>query len=279
VSLRFATPGFFDSLKIPLKMGRDISESDTSEAPFVAVVSASFAREHYGIENPIGRRFNIAFQDRTVVGVVGDIRVRGLEQSSEPQVYLPYRQVPDGGLSNYRPKALVIRMANDSNPVDSVRKIIQKVDPEIPVAEAQTLNDVLQGETESRATQIRVLGAFALLSILLASIGIHGLLAFSVSQRIPEIGLRMALGAQSNHVLQMVLQRGLFVAAIGASIGLVAGYSAARAMQALLAGIPPGDLRTFLVAGAVACAMTISGCALPALRALRIDPAVVLRTD
>jgi len=281
VSLRFVTPGFFDSLKVPLKMGRDVSESDTFDAANVAVVSESFVRTLYPGENPIGRQFHIAFQDRTIIGVVGDIRVRGLERNSEPQVYLSYRQAEDGSLTFYAPRALVIRTKgkNDTGVYEMARSIIQKIDPEMPVADVQMLTDILAEETSPRATQIRVIASFAFLSLLLAGIGIHGLLTFSVSQRIPEIGLRIALGARSNDVLKIVLHRGLFVAATGSILGLILGYAAARALQALLAGIPPNDVRTFITALAVAVLMTISGCILPAWRAVRIDPAFVMRGE
>jgi predicted permease len=279
VSIRYLTPGFFDALQIPLKVGRDVSESDTEDTPFVAVVSEAFVREHFPNENPIGRKFHIAFFDRTIVGVVGDLRVRGLEQSSEPQVYLPYKQVPDGSLLFYIPRALVIRTKNDSAVNETARKIIQRIDPEMPVSDVQMLTDVLDLETSPRATQIRVIIAFTFLSLLLAAIGIHGLLTFSMSQRIPEIGLRMALGAGSNDVLKIVLNRGLIVAGIGSVLGLTLGYGAARGLQALLAGIQPGDFVTFATAFVVALLMTISGCILPAWRAIRIDPAIVMRGE
>ena len=282
-SLRFITPGFFETLRIPIRMGRDISESDTADTPFVAVVSESFVREYWpgSNENPIGKRFFFAFFDRTIVGVVGDIRVRGLEQRSEPQVYLSYRQVPDNGVTGYAPKALVIRThgRQESGPMDGARRIIQRLDPEMPITEVRTLEDIVVGETASRSTQIRVIGAFTILSLLLAGIGIHGLLAFAVSQRIPEIGLRIALGAHSNDILKIVVSKGFQVATIGALIGMFVAFFAGRAMQSLLAGIRPWDVVTFLTACAVAVVMTISGCLVPALRAIRVDPASVMRYD
>ncbi len=174
-------------------------------------------------ENPVGRRFNIGLHDRTIVGVVSDIRVRGLEMNSEPQVYLPYKQVPDRSLINYVPKALVIRThgRDESPPYEAARRIIQRIDPEMPVADPQTLQEIVDGQTALRETQIRVIGAFAVLSLLLAGIGIHGLLAFAVSQRVPEIGLRIALGARSNDILRIVLNKGFHVAAIGAVLGML----------------------------------------------------------
>lgn len=282
-SVRFVTPGFFETLRIPLKLGRDIHESDTFQSPFVAVVSESFAEKVWpgSRENPIGRRFWVAERDRTIVGVVGDIRVRGLERRSEPQLYLPSTQVEDRALIAYPPKVLVVRTKGreESAPYDAIRSIIQKVDPEMPISDVRTLQDVVDAETTSRVTQIRVIGAFALLSLLLAGIGIHGLLAFAVSQRIPEIGLRMALGARSNDILKMVMNKGLVVAAAGGLLGVILAYAAAKSMEALLAGIKPGDAATFLTACALAFLVTLTGCLFPALRAIRVDPAKVMRMD
>ncbi len=281
-SLRYVTSGFFDSLKIPIRVGRDVNESDTQDSPRIAVVSESFLREYWPgqTENPIGRRFHIVNQDREIVGVVHDIRVRGLERNSEPQVYLPCSQVPDGNIINYTPKSLVIRSSADSGLLlSSVRRIIQDADPEIPISNVRSLQEIVDGETASRVTQIRVIGAFTVLSLLLAAIGIHGLLAFVVSQRQPEIGLRIALGAGSNDILKMVAHKGFQVAVIGVCIGMFLAYGAGKAMEALLAGVKPGDLTSFFVAGVVALVMTISGCLVPAFRAIRVDPVTTLRAE
>ena len=282
-SLRFVTPGFFQTLDIPLRLGRDVSESDTEEAPKVAVVSESFVTKYWpGYRgNPLGRRFFIAFQDRTIVGLVKDIRVRGLERNSEPQVYLPYKQVPDGALIFYAPKALVVRTKGnyDSAPQDLVRGMVQRIDPQVPVSDVQTMQEIVEGETASRKTQIHVIGLFAILSLLLAGVGIHGLLAFAVSQRLPEIGLRMAIGATSRDILKIVLLKGVRVAATGALLGVAFAYIAARAMEALLAGVQPADPAAFVSALAVAVLMTLSGCLLPAWKALGVDPAAVMRNE
>jgi len=280
-SLRFVTPGYYATLRTPVLRGRDVNESDTGDSPLVAVVSDSFVRRYWPeVKDPIGRSFRIAGNDRAVVGVVGDIRVRGLETKSEPQVYLPCTQVEDNSIMGYVPKSLVIRSSSDvAALLPAVRSIIQKADPELPISDVRTLQDILDGETASRATQIRVLSAFAILSLLLAGIGIHGLLAFAVSQRIPEIGLRIAIGARSRDILAMVLSKGLQMAAIGGLIGMILAYAAGRAMEALLAGVKPADLITFLTASGLALFMTISGCLVPAWRAIRVDPARVMRLE
>jgi predicted permease len=279
-SLRYVTPGFFSTLQIPLGQGRDISESDAQNAPGVAVVSESFARRYWPGQDPLGKRFTFAFLPRTVVGVVGDIRVRGLERESEPQVYLSYQQVPDGAIRFYIPKELVVRSSTEATALlPAVRAIIRKADPELPISAARTLQEVVDADTASRVTQLRVLAAFAALSLLLAGIGLHGLLSFAVSQRVPEINLRMALGARGRDVLALVLGQTLLLAVVGAIVGMALAYAAGRWMQGLLFGIQPGDPVTFSTAAGVALLMTISGSLLPALRAVRVDPAIVLRSE
>lgn len=151
-SLRYVTPGFFESVGTPVVQGRDVRSADVFASPFVAVVSQSFVRDHFPNDDPLGRSFSIGVSERTIVGVVGDIRVRGLERESDPQVYVPSTQVDDGA-------------------------IIGKVDPQQPIADVQLLSTVVEAETAPRVIQLRVLGAFAATAFLLAGIGIHGLLA------------------------------------------------------------------------------------------------------
>jgi putative ABC transport system permease protein len=279
-SVRFVTPGFFAALGIPLLLGRDVSESDTADRPFAAVVSDSFVRRYWPDQNPLGRHFETARHDWTVVGVVGDIRVRGFEQSSEPQAYLPYQQVSDGWFPFYAPKDLVIRSsAAPGVLLPAVRRIIRAADREQPISAVQTMDDILAGETAARGIQVRVLGAFAAIAIVLAGIGIHGLLAFAVSQRAQEIGVRIALGARSSDILRMVLRQGVLVAAAGVIPGVALAYAAGRAMQALLAGVKPGDPVTFLTAAALCVLMTLLGSLLPAVRAVRVDPIAAIRSE
>jgi predicted permease len=280
VGMRFVTPGLFDALGIPLRAGRDVSAGDTREAPFVAVVSASFAERHWPRQDPLGREFKLASANRTVVGVVGDVRVRGLEISSEPQVYLPYQQVEDGAIIGYTPKDLVIRSTVDAAVlVPSVRSIIARVDPEQPVANMRTLEDVVSAETAPRSVQVRVLAGFAAVAVLLAGIGIHGLLAFTVSQRQQEIGVRMALGARPADILNLVLRQGVVLAAVGVLVGLALAWGTGQALQALLAGVSPRDPAAFAVALVLAMTMTVAGSVWPALRAARVDPLVVMRAE
>jgi predicted permease len=279
-SLRLVTPGFFDAMGTPIRMGRDVRNSDTRESGMVAVVSESFVRQHWPGENPLGRQFYMAFQTRRIVGVVGDIRVRGLERESEPQVYIPSQQVPDGGLVFYAPKDLVIRSAGASGALaPPVREIVARADPDQPVSDIRPLEAILAAETEPRVVQVRVLGAFAAMAFVLAAVGIHGLLAFAVSTRTRELCVRVALGATPRRIASMVLGRAAVLAAAGIGLGLVLGNVAGRSLSALLAGVSARDPGTFAAVVALAIAMTLLGSIVPAVRAVRLDPNAGMRGD
>ena len=280
IGMRFATPGYFDAMTIPIKEGRDLAASDTSDSPFVAVVSESFAKRYWPGRSALGRRFNLAFFDRTIVGVAGDVRVRGLERMSEPQVYMPPAQVPDGGLVSAPPKDLAVRATVPAATLlPAIRQIIGRADPEQPISNVRMLEDLLGEQTAPRSTQVRVLAGFAGTAMLLAAIGLYGLLAFSVSRRVREIGLRMALGATPRGMVALVVKRGLALSATGVVIGAAAAYGAGRWMETLLAGVSPYDVRIFGLAIALTVTLALVGTLLPALRASRVSPLVATRAD
>jgi putative ABC transport system permease protein len=280
VSVRFATPQFFTALQIPIRAGRDVSETDGPDQPFVAVVSESFARRYWPNETALGKRFHVAFDDRTIVGVVADVRVRGREVDSEPQVYLPYKQQRDQSMVAYPPKDLVVR---SSVPVTTllpaIRRIVRAVDPQQPISNVRTMDQVVAEETASRVAQLRVLMVLAAIALLIAGVGIHGLLSFSVSRRSQELGIRRALGAQSGAIVGMVMREGVALAAVGIVAGVALAYLAGRAMQALLVGVQPGDPLTIIMAAAVCFGTVLLGCLRPAARAARVDPMAALRPE
>jgi predicted permease len=279
-SLRYLTPRYFATLGIPLRRGRDVAAADTREQPFVAVVSESFVQRHWPNQDPLGKRFTLAFDERTVVGVVGDVRVRGLERPSEPQVYLPYRQVEDGSIIGYIPKDLVVRAAVPSESLlPRIREIVKAVDPEQPISDVRTMSEIVAEETAPRVTQLRLLGALAAIALLIAGFGVHGLLTFTVSQRSQELGVRRALGAQTGDIIGLVLREGLALALIGTAIGVAVAYAAARGMSALLFGVRPEDPVTIAAAAALCLVTAVAGCLRPAMQAARVDPLSALRTE
>ena len=243
-------------------------------------MSESFGKQVWPGENPIGKHFFFAFEERTIVGVVGDVRVRGLERQSEPQVYLPARQLGDDRLPWFAPKQLAVRSSvAPATLLPALREIVSRADPQIPVSDVKTMSEIVRDDTAPRRDQARALGVFAAAALALAALGIHGLLAFSVSEREREIGVRVALGAQPADVLRMVVRHGVRLAAVGVVVGVALAYGAGRAMTALLAGISPADPAAFLAAASLAIATALAGSLLPARRAVRLDPVRAIRAE
>jgi predicted permease len=280
VSHRWITSGYFKTMGIPLLRGRDVEDADTRDRAFVAVVSQSFVERYWPGQDPIGQPFRHRGEMRTVVGVVGDVKVRGLERNNEPQLYLPAQQIPDGGPMNFDPKDLVIKHSGSAESLlAAVREIVRAADPEQPISNVRPLDDVLAGDTATRRAQVQVLGVLAAVAILLAGVGIYGLLAYTVSQRAQEIGVRLALGAEPAQVGRMIFTDGMRLAAIGIVPGVLGAYAAGRAMSALLFGIAPGDPAAFGVGVGLAAIMTLAGSVVPAMRAVRVTPMSVLKVE
>jgi len=279
VSHRWVTPKYFTTMGIPLLSGRDVADRDGGDQAWVAVISASFGERYWPGQDPIGRSFTHRGRVRTVVGVVGDVRVRGLERTSEPQIYLPAAQAPEQFPSTADPKDLVIRHAGQAGTlVSAVRQIVSAVDAEQPISNVRTMDEVLANETASRRGQLQVLGLLAAVAAILSGIGIYGLLAFTVSQRSPEIAVRLALGANPAAVGRMIFADGMRLALAGIVPGVIGAYAAASAMRALLFGIGPADPATFATAVALALLMSAAGALVPALRAVRVAPVSLLRS-
>jgi putative ABC transport system permease protein len=281
VSHRFITPQFFRTMRIPVLRGRDVEDADTLDRTWVAVVSESFVKRYWPGEEPIGKTFTHRGHLRTVVGVVGDIRVRGLERTSEPQIYLPAFQFPVDTIDvYYAPKDLVIRHSGQPlTLLPAIRGIVHAADREQPISDVRSMGDIVAGETAPRRAQLRVLGTLAAIALLLSGVGIHGLLAYTVSQRSREIGVRLALGADPSSVARMIVLDGLRLAGLGILVGVPAGYAAARGMSALLFGLEPSDPGTIAAAIGLALLMTLAGSLIPAFRALRVSPLLAMRTE
>jgi putative ABC transport system permease protein len=280
VSIRYVTSQYFRTMGIPLLRGRDVESGDIAGRAPVAVVSESFARQFWPNEDPLGRTFVCREETRTVVGIVGDVKVRGLERANEPQLYVSAGQVPDTTFMNDDPKDLVIRYAGTTGTLlPAVRRIVAAADPEQPISDVRTMEDVVAGETATRRAQLRVLGALAAIALLLSGIGVYGLLAYTVSQRSREIGVRLALGAEPAGVARMIVSQGMKLALVGIVPGVLTAYAAARGMRALLFGVDPADPATILGAVTLVVIMTLAGSLVPALRAVRLNPMLALRVE
>ncbi len=280
VSVRWVSSQFFEALRIPVRAGRTVEDGDTADRALVAVVSESFVTRHWPNRDPIGLTFRVRNQDRAVVGIARDIKVRGLERSNEPQVYLPIAQVPDGFGGLYHPKDLVVRFDGRQEAlVAAVRRIIRAADSDLPITNVRMMSDVVAGETASRRDQLNVLGALAVIALLLSGVGIYGLVGYSVSQRSREIGVRMALGARPIGIARLVLREGFVMAVVGIVVGLAVAYGAARAWSALLFGVSPADPATLLTAAGLGFVMTVAGSIVPTWRAVRVSPLSAMRAE
>ncbi|MFL6589641.1 MAG: ABC transporter permease [Chthoniobacterales bacterium] len=275
--IRAVTPEYFKVLKVPLVSGRFFDERDVPDAPMSVIINEAFARKWFPQEDPIGRR--ITFSDTrkpdikwvTIVGMVGDIRHRGLDLEPKPEYYMPH------GQNAYRAMILAVRSALDPGALTaSIRNEIRRLDPELPVAKVRTLEEVTAESIAPRRLSVTLLTVFALLALLLASVGIYGVMSFLVVQRTHEIGVRMALGAQRSDVLRLVIGRAAKLVIIGTIAGFLLGIFSSRALQALLYNVGAFDLVTFVGVTLTLCLVSLAASYIPALRATRADPMIAL---
>ncbi|HEY6332793.1 MAG TPA: ABC transporter permease, partial [Blastocatellia bacterium] len=275
------TPDYFNTMHARLIEGRFLDDRDGDGAAPVVVINQSMARHFYGNQSPIGRRIALGGSKTmlSIIGVVGDIKNAGLDQPAGTELFLPYaQQMTNGfGLGNFN---VVLRTTGDPDALSRpAQDAISSVDPEIPISAVQPMEAVM-GTAQSRPRFLTlVLGIFSALALVLAAIGIYGLMAYSVTQRTQEIGIRMALGAGSGGVLRMILRYGLTLTFAGMLAGLVAAFALTRLMSALLFQVAPTDLFTFLSVGVGLAVTSVAACYIPARRATRIDPMVALRYE
>lgn len=274
-----ATPGFFSALRVPLRKGRYFDRSDSASGSHVAIVNERFAREFWGDDDPVGRRFQ--FLDKrygdawvTVVGMVADMHRNGLEQVPYPQVFVPFAQSPSRGAD------LVVH--TDTSPLslaNSVTRTIAAIDPSIPIYRLSTLEQRLDEFQENRRFLAWVLSLFASIGILLAAIGMYGVVRYDVTQRTQEIGVRIAVGASRGDVVALVLRNGLALTGAGLVIGELTAVALAGLMTALVFGISPRDPVTLVLAPLLLLAVGVAACLEPAWRALRVDPLHALKAE
>jgi predicted permease len=282
VNVTEVTPEYFRLLSMTLQRGRLFCQTDDEKSPPVAVVNESFARtywpngdsvgQHLQLTNARGTAANHAWT--TVVGVIADARTESLAEASAPQIYL--------SLYQRHPKDLAIfvrgRLDAAATPVE-LRREVQAVNPELPVFGAQTLSDALSASLSERRFSMEIIGLFALTALLLAGLGIYGVISYLVSERTHEIGIRLALGAQRSDILRMVVRQGLGLAIAGAAVGLVCALIVSHLMAGLLYGVRPSDPVTFVGVALLLIGVALLACYIPARRAIRVDPLVALRHD
>jgi predicted permease len=272
--------GFFPTLKIPLVAGRLFTANDSLDAPEVLVVNRAFAKAYFPNEDPLGKRIRFTFNAkepyRQIVGIVGDVAELDLAAPRPPLVYFPNEQGPNTFLS------YLVRTAADPLAfVGTARTVLREMDPQLPLIQPQTLEGIAN---QSPSVFLRrypsyLIGSFAALALVLAMVGLYGLISYMVLQRTREIGIRVALGAQRRDILQIVLHQGIRSALAGVALGILAGLALTRLMSSLLYGIAPGDAFTFAGAAALLLIVAFAACCIPARRAVRVDPVVALRYE
>jgi putative ABC transport system permease protein len=275
--IRSVTENYFKVLKVPLVQGRFFDERDTEDAPQVVIINQALARKWFPNQEAVGKK--ITFSDPrkpdpkwiTIVGVVGDIRHRGLDVEAKPEYYLPHLQNPHRGM------IFAVRSKQDPRSLaESIRREIRRLDPELPAANVRTLENVASDSIAPRRLSVVLIGVFAAVALVLASVGIYGVMSFLVVQRTHEIGVRMALGAQRSDVLRLVVGHGMRLVLLGSVLGLVMALLSTRALNAMLYRVGAFDLTTFVGVTIALAFVALLASYIPALRATRADPMIAL---
>jgi putative ABC transport system permease protein len=276
--IRSVDAGYFRAMEIPLLVGREFTEADGATNKRVMVINETMARQYWPNENPIGQR--VTMKDwgppltGEIVGVVGDVKTNGLDAAVGPMIYWPYFQFPE--LFN----TIVVR--SDGEPTHltpAVKAAIWAVNKNQPISRIETMEVVLSESLARRRLYMILLGVFAGAALLLAGVGIYGMVSYSVSQRIREMGIRIAMGADRGDVLRLVLGQGAKIAALGIGIGMVAALGLTRLMTSLLFGVSATDPLTFVGVAGLLTVVALGACFVPARRAMRVDPMVALRHE
>jgi predicted permease len=277
--LNVITSDYFRTMQIPLRAGRDFVDGDRHDAPFVAIVNEALARMSFPNQNPIGRRIQCGLDSpefMTIIGVAADVRTWGPARPVEPEIYMPYQQHPGPGSA-----LTLVARTHAPNPLalsETMQRTIREQNPDVPV-KMETMEMTLETARATPRFRTVLLVLFAVIALLLAVAGVHGVMAYTVAQRVSEIGVRVALGATPGDVLRLIVGQGASLAAVGLVIGVALALGTSRLLEGLLFGVTASDptiLGGVVVLVAVAA---IGACYVPARRALRIEPTVALRAE
>jgi putative ABC transport system permease protein len=282
IQTRVATTQYFQTMGIPLKRGRLFSADDRAGTPPVVLLTESAVREYFPNEEPLGKKITLGWghgpgtprAGGEVVGIVGDIKEEGLQEPNPPQIYLPYQQWPVQSM------AVVLRTAVPPASIsEAARRAVHDVDPNLPVSQVRTLEQIVSRSISQPRFYMTLLAAFAALALVLAAIGIFGVLSYAVAQRTREIGIRMALGAQESTVVRLVVREAMLLAGAGVTLGLIAAFFVSHSLEAFLFQTRPTDPLTFAGVATLLAVVALTASYIPARRATQVDPLTALRAE
>ncbi|MEW6210958.1 MAG: ABC transporter permease [Acidobacteriota bacterium] len=277
VFVSVATENYFSALGIPLIEGRTFKQTDDLTSPPVVLINETLARRYFKDENPVGKKIQVRFgraASYEIIGVVGDVRQTGLDSAPRPEVFRPHSQYPFGSMT------FIIRASSDpAAAMAAVKSQIWQVDPRMTFYNLATMEQLISTTLASRRFNLMVIGTFAIAALLLAAIGIYGVMSFSTTQRTHEIGVRMALGAESGDMIRLVLRQGMMLVLAGISIGLIAALALTRFISSFLFEVSAFDPATFAGVSALLTTVALAACYIPARRAARVDPMIALRYE
>lgn len=278
-------PGYLTAMGVPLKRGRFFTNQDDERSQSVVVIDEVFARKHFGDADPIGKRILQDGQDpQQIIGVVGHVKQWSIDsdeqQSLQAQLYEPFRQFSDNSMNGLAAGfGVVARYEGGAPPIEAIRQVVQRENKQNVVSRPQTMNEVIAGSLAQQRFLMILLDAFAVVALLLASLGLYGVISYLVGQRTHELGIRLALGAQRNDVLRLVLAHGMKMALGGVALGLLAALALTRLLSKMVYGVSTTDPLTFTVITVLLTAVALLACIIPARRATKVDPLVALRYE
>jgi len=284
---RWVGPGYFETMKIPLVRGRDVTDGDNDHAPGAIIIDQALQRRFFGAEDPLGAHILINMGDGNpakeyeVVGIVEDVKHMGLTDEPMPTLYGPIPQAPKSAVPFMANNlSLVVRTGIDPEALAStVRKELRNVDVDVATAGVRPMHQFLASAVAARRFNMELIAVFAATALLLAAAGLYAVIAYLVSQRTREIGIRLALGASPRHILRLMMGQGMKLTLIGVAIGFVGAIAITRLMRSLLFAVAPNDLMTFGISAIVLIIVALLACFIPALRATKVDPLVALRYE
>jgi putative ABC transport system permease protein len=287
VLLDAVSADYFRLMGIPILRGRGVTDQDTDTSSSVVVVNEAMARQFWSNEDPVGREitFDLSPEERPrqIVGIVGNVKQFGLIRESQPQAYVSYLQLPPhtaGSIESRVHKSLVIRTQSTSATlIENVRRVISGLAPDSPVFGVRAVEQTVSNSARRWSVLSQLLGLFAAVALILAAIGIYGVMSYSVSERSHELGLRMALGAQPGHVVRLVLGQAMTLSLLGVVVGVAASFAAVPLLARFLYGVNPHDVLTLVLVSSLLIAVTIFASYIPARHATEIDPMETLRRE